>query len=304
MNNKLCKCGLLNVQSLSNKTIEIRELIFEFGFDIFILTETWLTNDTRDASKLTELLPDTHTFHHVPRKDKIGGGVGILISKKFNNVRLIEKHLYPSFEHMEINFDINNKTFKVVVIYRPPENNINYFIEDFRALLESLNEKLRNTYLCSDFNIWMDRPSLPKVKNFCDLLETYNIINKVTQPTSRSDHVIDLVLSDKDFGKINRVVVDPDCDLSFYHRMVSFDIDLDCEVAVTTSCMKRNKENLDSFELINACVTKMDNNENHCRCQNYELNSENCVNCYTNMFRHIFSHQYDIMCPLTIKKKN
>ena len=34
--------GLVNIQSVGNKTINIRNLINEAKFDIFISTETWL----------------------------------------------------------------------------------------------------------------------------------------------------------------------------------------------------------------------------------------------------------------------
>ena len=66
-------CGVINIQSVSNKTIEIRELINERSLDILALTETWLDSNSRIA----ELTPKTHTFHHVPRETGIGGGVSV-----------------------------------------------------------------------------------------------------------------------------------------------------------------------------------------------------------------------------------
>ena len=47
----------MNVQSVTSKTLEIRELIAEKSLDILALTETWLSNN--DSSKIAELLPDT-----------------------------------------------------------------------------------------------------------------------------------------------------------------------------------------------------------------------------------------------------
>ena len=46
---KVCKGGLLNVQSVGNKTIEIRELIEQYNLDIFMLTETWLWGNIKDS---------------------------------------------------------------------------------------------------------------------------------------------------------------------------------------------------------------------------------------------------------------
>lgn len=48
VNKKVCKGGLLNVQSVGNKTIEIRELIEQYNLDIFMLTETWLWGGVAD----------------------------------------------------------------------------------------------------------------------------------------------------------------------------------------------------------------------------------------------------------------
>ena len=58
------KCGVINIQSVSNKTIEIRELILERVLDILVLTETWL-DDKVSNSRIAELTPNTHSFYHI-----------------------------------------------------------------------------------------------------------------------------------------------------------------------------------------------------------------------------------------------
>ena len=37
------KCGFINIQSVGNKTLEIKELINDNKFDILALAETWLS---------------------------------------------------------------------------------------------------------------------------------------------------------------------------------------------------------------------------------------------------------------------
>ena len=76
--NKSLNCALLNIQSVTCKTVEIRELIAEKPLDILAVTETWLSD--KDSSKIAELLPGTHLFSHIPRETH-GGGVGLLSSK-------------------------------------------------------------------------------------------------------------------------------------------------------------------------------------------------------------------------------
>ena len=81
------KCALVNIQSVGNKTCEIRDYINDNKLDILMLTETWLNN--YDSAKIREMTPDTHTFLHVSRVnwDRRGGGVGIFISKSFSKIR-------------------------------------------------------------------------------------------------------------------------------------------------------------------------------------------------------------------------
>ena len=74
-NESYIKCGLLNIQSVSNKTFDVRGLLNDERFSMLALTETWLTKF--DSAKICEMIPDTHTFVHSPREDKRGGGVGL-----------------------------------------------------------------------------------------------------------------------------------------------------------------------------------------------------------------------------------
>ncbi|KAK3087899.1 hypothetical protein FSP39_012275 [Pinctada imbricata] len=46
------------------------------------ITETWLGSDI-DKGVLSELVPDTHAIYHVPRKDRKGGGVALILNKSF-----------------------------------------------------------------------------------------------------------------------------------------------------------------------------------------------------------------------------
>ena len=80
---EIISCGLINIQSVGDKTFEIHDFINDNGLDILMLTETWLYS--YEMAKITEMNPDTHTFHHVPRHNRRGGGVGIFVSNLFTN---------------------------------------------------------------------------------------------------------------------------------------------------------------------------------------------------------------------------
>ena len=72
-NMNVLKCGLINIQSVRNKTLLLRDLITEKSYDIFCVTETWL-NDV-DGACIAEMTPVTHAFYHIPRISRTGGGV-------------------------------------------------------------------------------------------------------------------------------------------------------------------------------------------------------------------------------------
>ena len=155
-NDNTLKCGVINIQSISNKTIEIRELISERALDILVLTETWLDSNT-SSSRISELTPNTHTFHHVPRETGVGGGVGILVSKCFVNIKMEKTRNYNTFEHLEINLKYLNKLYKIVVIYRPPpRTNFSTFLDEFEELMSMLSHENKRILVTGDLNIWFD----------------------------------------------------------------------------------------------------------------------------------------------------
>lgn len=84
---KNIKCAFINIQSVGNKTIEIRELINNHQLDIFALAETWLNG--YDHAIISEMTPSTHSFLQVHRENRRSGRVGIFISGKFSQIKQI-----------------------------------------------------------------------------------------------------------------------------------------------------------------------------------------------------------------------
>lgn len=79
------KEGLLYIQSVGNKTNEIRSLVLDESYDLLVLSETWMNEC--DTAKIKEMTPMTHSFVHMPREDRRGGGVGLMIGKHLKEVR-------------------------------------------------------------------------------------------------------------------------------------------------------------------------------------------------------------------------
>ena len=142
------------------------------------------------------MVPDTHNFYHVPRKIQVGGGVGIFLLKQFTNIKMVNRRTYESFEHLEINSNCDKQRITVVVLYRPPRTSITRFNEEFNDFFNLFNDELRQTYICGDFNIWLDHPNDNNVNRFIEIIECHNLENGVSEPTSRSGHTLDLIIYD------------------------------------------------------------------------------------------------------------
>ena len=219
-------CALLNIQSVTSKRLEIRELIAEKSLDMLALTETWLSNN--DSSKIAELVPDTHIFYHVPR-EKRGGGVGLCLSKRFTHVKMIKSLYYTSFEYIHINFSLTNKLYKFIVLYRPPlKTNFNNFTNEFYGLMSSLFDENRKVYVC-DFNIWTEDDTDNYTKRFLEVVGNFNYKNVVCEPTARSGHILDLVMCDELDDDLVEAYVDPDYMAQNFHKLVNFRIKTNTE---------------------------------------------------------------------------
>ena len=80
--------------------------------------------------------------------------------------------------------------------------------------------------ICGDFNIHLDEMENSYVKEFTELMECHDLENIVRVPTSLSNHIIDLVIQNKNNRIINDIEIEPECDISPVHKLVSFSINV------------------------------------------------------------------------------
>ena len=297
--NKQINCGLLNVQSITQKTTEIRELITEKSFDILALTETWLSES--DTCKIVDFLPQTHMFYHVPRLGR-GGGVGIILSKRFANIKMIKIQKYNNFEHLEINFTLSNKLFKFVVIYRPPEKrNFENFEIDLQNLLNTIFDENRQVYICGDFNIWADQENDRYNIKLREIIENYNYMNIVNKPTTRSEHTLDLVLCEKSDNCLVEVDVELDYIARNFHKLVTFKLNTRSESKIVKNIVFRPKNQLNEDIFITKVITTIQEKINEeCKCIGKKVISE-CVECLARVYNEVFKKEFDELCPLVTK---
>ena len=151
-NQNTINVSLLNIRSVRNKCIDIIDLILDRNLHIFCLVETWLQNG--QSALIASFVPDTHVFHHVPRSIGKGGGVGIVISKIFENVKAYDRS-NEQYECIELHASYGGRKLVLSVVYRPPNKKVSDFISLFENhILEleksekkcSLSRRLQHTH--------------------------------------------------------------------------------------------------------------------------------------------------------------
>jgi exonuclease III len=87
LQNNSITCVLMNVQSLVNKIYLLNEIIDNSKPDIIALTETWMKEDNVTDQMISG--NGLYEVYRVDRDHKIGGGVCLLVNKKYNSSQVI-----------------------------------------------------------------------------------------------------------------------------------------------------------------------------------------------------------------------
>ena len=112
----------LNVRSLRNKTSAFSDFVLSNDLDVVGVTETWLRpSDTQGL--MDEITPAGFQLHQVPRENKKGGGVAVLVRNGIDSV------------HCQT--DRRSSQLLVHVIYRPPSTSKSRFIEECNSFMEA-----------------------------------------------------------------------------------------------------------------------------------------------------------------------
>ena len=238
--------GCVNVRSIRNKAIDLCENIICDGYDICLITETWL--DCDESVLQVEATPAGYCFDHLPRSDRRGGGVGLICRKDMKPQKQQVLNM-RSFEYCEWVLKHQSVQYLIVVVYRPPytqhnKMTIGDFIEEFSNYLETIVMTTYKLIIGGDFNIHMEDACNTDTNKFIDLLNGFNLKNHVWSSTHERGHTLDLFItrnhdniivqepeimsfiSDHAFVRARTTILRSNCDekeISF-RRMKSIDI--------------------------------------------------------------------------------
>ena len=183
--------ALLNARSLTNKTTFSHDFIQDNNIDFFIVTESWTTK--ANSKSLIEATPVNYEFFHQPRlSGRSGGGLAVIHRDTFQWSPVNSLGVYKSFEMLS--FLIHATTpLLCAVIYRPPKST--NFLDEFSEFLSILTPKYDHALILGDFNVHVCCPSHAMASDFINLIDSFNLVQSIHEPTHIKGHTLDLVLS-------------------------------------------------------------------------------------------------------------
>ena len=190
-----------NFDSLIN-LLESRKI----SFDILMLTETWLTDQSKSLYEL-----DGYKNVSIYRINKRGGGLRVYVKQSLETVTLDSlSGIFETHESLFMKITANKKfSFTAGLVYRPPNNSIpefNTYMEE--TLLTHESTLTTKCIIMGDFNIRLNGSDTyilpPSHINFKDIMRNNNFKQYITSPTHCSNTGIPTSLLDLAFCNFTR----------------------------------------------------------------------------------------------------
>lgn len=193
------KIAHLNVRSMFTGFDEFLTLVHRENFDIILLTETWLTDVI--TSNLFNI-PGYIFFRH-DRAHGRGGGVGAYVNSNLSCDEItFDFEIDESIEFLFLNIKCSRISYAVGVFYRPPNSNLNLFIDVLDNIFSYICAMYDHHICMGDFNL--NFFNLPNPISSC--LESYNmtqVLNEPTRITNTNSTLIDPLFISKNIKLIS-----------------------------------------------------------------------------------------------------
>ena len=209
----------LNVRSLWNKIDIIRNILSDQKVDIATFSETWLTSNIPDEFidiNGYNIVRNDRNWSDDPIRNvtKKGGGVCTYIKDGLNYKVNTIPELTISTKDIEChNFELilgNQKNVLIVNLYRPPQGDVDIFINLFDLALQNIDFVRKDIIILGDFNIdFLDKSNV-NTKGVNRFVFEYGLTKLINNPTrygvtknscidqiiTNSDHILHAGVSD------------------------------------------------------------------------------------------------------------
>ena len=144
-----------NLRSIRANLVEFENYLQLLHIEFWIIgvTETWLNESSRGLYGM-----NNYEFVENHRTDETGGGVGLFVRDNISFLKRSDLEIFNEYNE-SIFIEIKKTVFGmeknviIVVIYRPPNTDINTFNDQFATLMENIKQEEKICYLMGDYNI-------------------------------------------------------------------------------------------------------------------------------------------------------
>ena len=127
-------------------------------------------------------------------------------------------------------------------------------------------------------------------REFISMIDMHHFSNIVNQVTSRSDHMLDLVLCDSTSGKVQHLEVEPDFSISPCHKLITFDVNVWRDVKAKKTIVFRYKGKFDSKILVDGFMDRLGQEFQNGTCPHVagtNRSLDTCLSCMSHLYRNV-----------------
>ena len=189
----------VNARSITNKVNQFQIEVLDRDIDICAITETWKKQDDIDTIT-NDIPPIGYKILSTPRPSGHIGGLTLVYKDRMTIKKLLLEESTPlsTMELQGYSLRIGNSTINLYVLYQLLHTSVLQFCNELSNILE-LNVTLpaNHTIFTGDFNIHVEDHLDGDTINFLDVLDSYNLRNRVTFLTHIKQHHLHLVIEDQ-----------------------------------------------------------------------------------------------------------
>ena len=252
----------LNINSLRNKVIDLKEILGYLSPDYLVLFKTNLD----DSFPLAQFSLPNYEIQARRDRDKNGGDLIEFVKKGLISKRL--KNFEPrKSECICSKITVSMNKWLCVSIYRPPSHdNLELFFDKFTS---SLSKARENFIVMGGFNVAVANKGVEfdKVDESCDLFNLTNLVTSPTCFTKTHKSAIDLILTNTRNCFQNTKLTETG--LSHFHKLISTFLQshfsrLNSKTIYYRNYKKFNQQKfLQDFKNTNFCFNPDDPNNNY-----------------------------------------
>ena len=201
----------LNTRSLMNKWEVFKSYFMDKNLHVLGLSETWLNNKLPNnlftlTESFTLIRNDREWNDNGSHEPKRGGGIALYIKSclNFSDTDFIEwntSNVDIESQWVTIKFP-NSKTILIGNVYRPPQGNVDKFIQVLDNYFSELDLSKFEIFLMGDMNIDLLDKNNEAGKKLLNLIKPYGFCQLIKEPTrysSDKNSLLDIFITNSNY---------------------------------------------------------------------------------------------------------